>query len=68
LENQVFSVVLNYSGLGKSTLVNSIFASHLTNSQVKSFDNTKTTEISISSHTIVENNVAVKLSIIDTPG
>ena len=59
------------SGLGKSTLINTLFASHLINSKGRS-DNEgpirQTTEINQQSHVIVENGVKLKLNIIDTPG
>lgn len=61
-------MVVGKSGLGKSTLVNSIFASHLKNSVGKSYELNKTMEIQVKSHLIVENNVQVKVSIVDTPG
>ena len=61
-------MVVGKSGLGKSTLVNSIFACHLKNSLGKSYELNKTTEVQVKTHVIVENNVQVKLSIVDTPG
>ena len=65
----VFNLMLvGRSGLGKSTLVNSIFSTHLRDSKVKPFDNTKTTEVTVTTHLMNENDVNVKLSIVDTPG
>ena len=61
-------LLVGKSGLGKSTLLNSIFASHLSESSVKHFESAKTTEITVKSHYIVENQVQVKLSVVDTPG
>jgi predicted GTPase len=62
-------MMVGKSGLGKSTLLNSIFSSHLGDSHWKQFDSAKkTTEISVKTHWIAEQNVKVKLSIIDTPG
>ncbi len=61
-------MVVGKSGLGKSTLVNSIFAAHLKSSGGKSYELSKTTEVQVKSHMIVENNVHVKVSIVDTPG
>ncbi|KAI8838694.1 Septin-type guanine nucleotide-binding (G) domain-containing protein [Chytriomyces cf. hyalinus JEL632] len=61
------------SGLGKSTLVNTIFASHLVDSKglLKISENgqpIQTTEIQSISHIIEENGVRLKLTITDTPG
>ena len=61
-------MVVGKSGLGKSTLVNSIFACHLKNSVGKSYELSKTTEVQVKTHLIVENDVQVKVSIVDTPG
>ncbi|KAJ1941001.1 cell division control protein, partial [Linderina macrospora] len=67
-----FNVILvGESGMGKSTLVNSIFASHLVDSQGRRTAQEvirKTTEISPVTQTLEENGVRVKLTIIDTPG
>lgn len=64
-------MVVGQSGLGKSTLINTLFASHLINSKGR-FDNEgpirQTTEINQQSHVITENGVKLKLNIIDTPG
>ena len=61
-------MVVGKSGLGKSTLVNSIFAAHLKDAVGKGYELNKTTEVQVKSHVIVENNVQVKVSIVDTPG
>ncbi|ORX66494.1 cell division/GTP binding protein [Linderina pennispora] len=67
-----FNVILvGESGMGKSTLVNSIFSSHLVDSQGRRTAQEvirKTTEISPVTQTLEENGVRVKLTIIDTPG
>lgn len=67
-----FNVILvGESGMGKSTLVNSIFASHLVDSQGRRTAQEvirKTTEISPVTQTLEENGVRVRLTIIDTPG
>ncbi|KAI8843607.1 cell division control protein 10 [Chytridium lagenaria] len=58
-------------GLGKSTLVNTIFAAHLTDSKApkRAGEVTRqTTEIQSISHVIEENGVRLKLTITDTPG
>ncbi|KAJ1953060.1 cell division control protein [Dipsacomyces acuminosporus] len=67
-----FSVILvGESGMGKSTLVNSIFSSHLVDSQGRRTAQEvirKTTEITPVTQTLEENGVRVRLTIIDTPG
>ncbi|KAI5283835.1 cell division control protein, partial [Ascosphaera acerosa] len=59
------------TGLGKSTLINTIFASHLMNSKGR-LEPTEpvrqTTEIQTVSHVIEENGVRLRLNIVDTPG
>lgn len=64
-------MVVGQSGLGKSTLVNTIFASHLLDSKGKYEHDEpvrQTTEIHAISHIVQENNVRLRLNIIDTPG
>ncbi|KAI8364136.1 Septin-domain-containing protein [Radiomyces spectabilis] len=64
-------MVVGQSGLGKSTLVNTIFASHLIDSKGRlNADEPprQTTEIETVSHYIEENGVRLKLNIVDTPG
>ncbi|KAI8982250.1 Septin-type guanine nucleotide-binding (G) domain-containing protein [Mycotypha africana] len=64
-------MVVGQSGLGKSTLVNTIFASHLIESKgrLDAAEMTRqTTEIESVSHTIEENGVRLRLNIVDTPG
>ncbi|CEP11392.1 hypothetical protein [Parasitella parasitica] len=64
-------MVVGQSGLGKSTLVNTIFASHLIESKgrLEASESTRqTTEIEAVSHTIEENGVRLRLNIVDTPG
>lgn len=59
------------SGLGKSTLVNTLFSAHLDEScgRKSVYDPVeRTTEIKVTSHDLVENNVVLHLNIIDTPG
>lgn len=67
-----FNVMLvGRSGLGKSTLVNSLFSSNLTTSNGRiSFEDPieKTTDIKVTSHSLVENNVKLNVNVIDTPG
>ncbi|KAJ2923539.1 hypothetical protein H1R20_g13552, partial [Candolleomyces eurysporus] len=67
-----FNVILvGQTGLGKSTLINTIFASHLIDSKGRfSADEPvrQTTEIQTESHVIVENGVKLRLNIVDTPG
>ncbi|RUS26752.1 hypothetical protein BC938DRAFT_484167 [Jimgerdemannia flammicorona] len=64
-------MVVGQSGLGKSTLVNTIFAAHLIDSKARtdvSEPPRQTTEIQNASHIIEENGVHLKLNIVDTPG
>ncbi|WVQ97701.1 hypothetical protein IAU59_004815 [Kwoniella sp. CBS 9459] len=64
-------MVVGQTGLGKSTLINTLFASHLIDSKGRvepDIAPRQTTEISAHSHVIVENGVRLKLNIIDTPG
>ncbi|OZJ06987.1 Septin spn2 [Bifiguratus adelaidae] len=64
-------MVVGQSGLGKSTLVNTIFASHLIDTKARlEADEVvrQTTEIENVSHFIEENGVRLKLNIVDTPG
>lgn len=59
------------TGLGKSTLINTIFASHLIDSKGRMIPDEairSTTEIHPVSHVIEENGVRLKLNIVDTPG
>ncbi|KDQ14552.1 hypothetical protein BOTBODRAFT_109987 [Botryobasidium botryosum FD-172 SS1] len=64
-------IVVGQSGLGKSTLINTIFASHLIDSKGRLESDEpvrQTTEIQTASHVIVENGVRLRLNIVDTPG
>jgi septin 3/9/12 len=64
-------MVVGQTGLGKSTLVNTLFASHLVDSKGRTEPDLgarSTTEIHVKSQAIVENGVRLKLNIIDTPG
>ncbi|KAI9278872.1 Septin-domain-containing protein [Phascolomyces articulosus] len=64
-------MVVGQSGLGKSTLVNTIFASHLIESKARLASDEpprQTTEIQTVSHLIEENGVRLRLNIVDTPG
>lgn len=59
------------TGLGKSTLINTIFASHLIESKGRLVPEEvirSTTEIHPVSHNIEENGVRLRLNIVDTPG
>ena len=59
------------TGLGKSTLINTIFASHLIDSKGRLTPDEPvrtTTEIQTVSHIIEENGVRLRLNIVDTPG
>lgn len=64
-------MVVGQTGLGKSTLINTLFASHLIDSKGR-FETDEpvrtTTEIHPVSHVITENGVRLRLNIVDTPG
>lgn len=64
-------MVVGRSGLGKSTLINTLFSSSLTSSNGRRNVEEpieKTTEIKVSSHVLVENSVRLNVNVIDTPG
>ncbi|WVQ76670.1 hypothetical protein IAR50_006344 [Cryptococcus sp. DSM 104548] len=64
-------MVVGQTGLGKSTLINTLFASHLVDSKGRfepDIAPRATTEIAAQSHVITENGVKLRLNIIDTPG
>lgn len=65
-------MVVGHSGLGKSTLINTLFASHLidsvTGQDISNEPINKTTEIKVSTHSLVEDRVKLNVNIIDTPG
>ncbi|KAI4156717.1 MAG: hypothetical protein LQ340_000031 [Diploschistes diacapsis] len=67
-----FNVIcVGQTGLGKSTLINTIFASHLIDSKGRLAPDEpvrSTTEIQSVSHVIEENGVRLRLNIVDTPG
>lgn len=64
-------MVVGQSGLGKTTLINTLFASQLASSSGRTEAGepiTKTPDIKCVSHVVEENGVRLKLNIIDTPG
>jgi len=68
---QFNAMVVGQTGLGKSSLINTIFASHLIDSKGRLEADEpirQTTEIQAVSHLVVENNVKLRLNIVDTPG
>ncbi|KAJ3527897.1 hypothetical protein NM208_g10480 [Fusarium decemcellulare] len=63
--------IAGQTGMGKSTLINTIFASHLIDSKGRFQPDEpirSTTEIQAVSHVIEENGVRLRLNIVDTPG
>ncbi|KAF1839173.1 cell division control protein-like protein 10 [Decorospora gaudefroyi] len=67
-----FNVIcVGQTGLGKSTLINTLFASHLMDSKGRFQPDEEvrsTTNIHPVSHIIEENGVRLRLNIVDTPG
>jgi septin 3/9/12 len=64
-------MVVGQSGLGKTTLVNTLFASPLIQSSGRKSATepiSRTSEIKVVSHVVQENGVRLKLNLIDTPG
>ncbi|CAH1758226.1 10051_t:CDS:2 [Entrophospora sp. SA101] len=64
-------IVVGQTGLGKSTLINTIFAAHLIDSKGRTSAEEpfrQTTEIQAVSHLIEENGIRLRLNIVDTPG
>ncbi|GAA5996370.1 septin CDC10 [Rhodotorula paludigena] len=64
-------IVVGQTGLGKSTLINTIFASHLIDTKGRFEPDEpirQTTEIQAVSHIVQENAVRLRLNIVDTPG
>ncbi|GME69128.1 unnamed protein product [[Candida] boidinii] len=62
---------VGYSGLGKSTLINTLFSSKIMStsgrdSAIEPIE--KTLEMKMHSHTLIENNVRLRVNVIDTPG
>jgi septin 3/9/12 len=59
------------TGLGKSTLINTIFASNLVKSKGRLSPQEpirQTSEIQAVTHVVEENGVRLRLNIVDTPG
>ncbi|OBA21826.1 cell division/GTP binding protein [Metschnikowia bicuspidata var. bicuspidata NRRL YB-4993] len=59
------------SGMGKTTLVNTLFSSQLATTLGRHNADEpaeKTTEIKVHSHLLAENNVRLNINVIDTPG
>lgn len=59
------------SGLGKTTLLNTLFAAHLIDpitGENLFASPSKTTEINVTEHTLIEERVRLNINLIDTPG
>jgi septin family protein len=68
---QLNVILVGETGLGKSTLVNTLFASHLIDSKGRHSAEEpirQTVEIQAVSHLMCENGVKLRLTIVDTPG
>ena len=68
---QLNVMLVGQTGLGKSTLINTLFAAHLVNSKGRTSASEpprKTVEIQATTHMMRENNVKLRLTVIDTPG
>jgi len=67
-----FNVIcVGQTGLGKSTLINTIFASNLVKSKGRLSPTEpirQTSEIQAVTHVVEENGVRLRLNIVDTPG
>ncbi|KAL4400719.1 cell division control protein [Malassezia pachydermatis] len=67
-----FNIMLvGQTGLGKSTMINTLFASRLMESKGRldpAEEMRQTTSIEVVSHVVIENGVKLKLNLIDTPG
>lgn len=64
-------MVVGRSGLGKSTLVNTLFSAKVAESLGRLSAEEpieKTVDIKVKSHVLVENNVRLNVNVIDTPG
>ncbi|KAK2491022.1 hypothetical protein MC885_017269, partial [Smutsia gigantea] len=69
--NEKAPVDFGYSGLGKSTLINTLFKSKISRKSVRPASEEripKTIEIKSITHDIEEKGVRMKLTVIDTPG
>jgi GTPase SAR1 family protein len=65
------NVLTGQTGLGKSTLINTIFASNLVKSKGRLSPTEpirQTSEIQAVTHVVEENGVRLRLNIVDTPG
>jgi len=65
------NILTGQTGLGKSTLINTIFASNLVKSKGRLLPTEpirQTSEIQAVTHVVEENGVRLRLNIVDTPG
>lgn len=61
-------MLVGRSGLGKTTLLNTLFSTRILDPAPKILDNLKTIEIKEVTNVLEENGIFLKLTIVDTPG
>ena len=61
-------MVVGESGLGKSTLINSMFLTDIYQDELEQHKPTQTLNIKAQKVKLVENDVQLTLTVVDTPG